>query len=93
MDRRSQLSEVLARIDGVIVEARSHVEKPSDDTESQEHAAKVPADMERARREVEGELQHNEIPQAANRVVLRAGLLTQLSGCSPAAAAKLFPDA
>jgi len=53
MTYRNQLAEVLARVDGVIVEARSHVKEP-EDTSEMLRAAYLLVDMERLRFEVEG---------------------------------------
>ena len=46
------LARLLAEIDGVIVEARSHVLRPGPDTESRVNAAKVLVDMVELRGEV-----------------------------------------
>jgi hypothetical protein len=57
MSYRAQLSELLAGADDVILEARSHVTEPGDDTESVVDAAKVLEDMEAVRERIEAKLQ------------------------------------
>jgi hypothetical protein len=50
---RAQLAAILARMDGVIVEARSHFRKPSPDTESREVAYQILIEMQRLRADLE----------------------------------------